>query len=167
MGSNQLSLNNFLRAFNFSGNVKPSLTSSFKVIWHIWSNIFFQTSLLRVVRVTHNILYPAFSKLFDAVATPVQVFPVPTECHKIIPLYGDSGQKKLATKFCVGFKSTSYASLGFSPGLGTHLFSTTRGSQINSFNEYVVLIKSLIFMKFNLEVGTILFVFKPVFFFPS
>ena len=46
---------------------------------HTWSNIFFHISVLRVVRVTHSMVYPVSSKADEAAAIALQVFPDPVE----------------------------------------------------------------------------------------
>ena len=71
------------------------------------SNMFFQMSSLRVVRVTHKMVYPCLSKLSVAVAMAVQVFPTPVPCHNSIPFKGFCGVKYRWMNSCVGEKATT------------------------------------------------------------
>ena len=60
-------------------SISPDSMRDLMVSLHIWSNIFFHISVFRVVRVTHNMVYPVCSNDDDAAAIALQVLPDPGE----------------------------------------------------------------------------------------
>jgi len=97
IGLNHARDNNLRRSTCDRGIINSSPSTvifSWSGIEHTAPKMFFQISATSVFRVTQRIEYPCVSNRVVAAATAAQVFPVPTECHKRIPRYGDSGIKK-------------------------------------------------------------------------